>query len=140
MTQLIPLLSREQKPELLYIGDTADRYLIKNDKRLAELGIHVLSNSSMLPDIIAYDTLKKRVIFIEAYYSGGAFDINKVKAIKALCDCTPGTEAAFITAFDTTTKMLKAYKHIAWDTDIWTADEPTHLTHKNGDKFIGRLI
>ena len=50
------------------------------------------------------------------------------------------TEAAFITAFDSTSKMLKHYKEIAWDTDIWATDEPTHLLHKNGDKFIGRPL
>jgi len=37
-------------------------------------------------------------------------------------------------------KMLKNYKDVAWDTDIWSADEPTHLVHKNGDKFIGRPL
>lgn len=26
---------------------------------------------------------------------------------------------------------------IAWDTEIWVAEEPTHMIHKNGDKFIG---
>lgn len=35
--------------------------------------------------------------------------------------------------------MLQVYAKVAWDTEIWIAEEPTHLTHKNGDKFIGRL-
>lgn len=79
-------------------------------------------------------------IFIEAYHSTGPFTIDRVNAIKSLCQCAEGTEAAFITAFDSTTKMLKHYKEVAWDTDIWSADEPTHLVHKNGDKFIGRPL
>ncbi len=136
---LIPLVCKE-KPELLYIGDATDRNLWQKDERLDELGIHVLSQSGNLPDIIVYDESQKRVIFIEAYHSTGPFTIDRVNAIKSLCACAEGTEAAFITAFDSTAKMLKNYKDIAWDTDIWSADEPTHLVHKNGDKFIGRPL
>lgn len=54
--------------------------------------------------------------------------------------CVKETEAVFITAFDSTPKMLKHYKKIAWDADIWATDEPTHLLHKNGDKFISRPL
>lgn len=137
---LFPLVAKEKQPELLYVGDTADRYIIQKDDRLQELGIHVLSESAMLPDLIAYDESNNRILFVEAYFSGGAFTIDKVNKIKALCQCQEGTEAAFITAFDTTKKMLKAYSEIAWDTEIWVAEEPTHLLHKNGDKFVGRPI
>lgn len=136
---LFPLISKT-KPELLYIGDATNRHLVCNSDRLKALGINVLSDSSKLPDVIAYDSANNRVLFIEAFYSGGAFTIDRVSSIKALCLCKPGTEVAFITAFDTTNKMLKAYKTVAWDTDMWSADEPTHLVHKNGDKFIGRLL
>lgn len=139
LKNLIPLISKS-KPELLYVGDAADRDLYQQDERLHELGIRVLSDSRNLPDIIAYDAENKRVIFIEAYHSTGPFTLNRVNDIKALCDCEPGTEAAFITAFETTSDMLRNYKKIAWDTEIWSADEPTHLLHKNGDKFIGRPI
>lgn len=136
---LIPLICKEN-PELLYVGDAIDRDLWQKDERLEELGIHVLSQSGNLPDIILYDESEKRIIFIEAFHSTGAFTINRVNDIKALCRCETGMEAAFITAFDSTTKMLRNYKDVAWDTDIWSADEPTHLLHKNGDKFIGRPL
>jgi len=139
LKSLIPLVCKG-KPELLYIGDAVDRDLWQKDERLEELGIHVLSQSGNLPDIIVYDSSEKRIIFIEAYHSTGPFTIDRVNSIKALCECEAGTEAAFITAFDSTTKMLKNYKDVAWDTDIWSADEPTHLVHKNGDKFIGRPL
>lgn len=137
---LFPLIAKVQPPELLYLGDAADRDLQQNNERLNELGIHVLSESGLLPDIIAYDKPNNRILFIEAYYSGGAFTVDKVNKIKSLCNCPSGTEAAFITAFDTTKKMLKAYSEVAWDTEIWVAEEPTHLLHKNGDKFVGRPL
>jgi len=140
LEKLLPLLSPKNMPELLYIGDASKRKLVLKTERLKELGINVFEDSSCLPDIVAYDKSSKRILFVEAYYSGGAFDVGRVDKILKLCKCEPGTEAEFVTAFDTTAKMLKAYKEVAWDTDIWTADEPTHLTHKNGDKLIGRNL
>ncbi len=139
LKHLIPLIS-DAEPELLYIGDTADRFLVKNDERLKEIGIDIFSETAALPDIVLYDSKHSRILFIEAFYSGGAFTIDRVNALKKHCHCKEGTEVAFITAFDTTSKMLKAYKDVAWDTEMWTADEPTHLTHKNGDHFIGRKL
>ena len=139
LEHLIPLVSKG-KPELLYIGDATDRSLWQKNERMEELGIQVLSQSGNLPDIIVYDPQETRVIFIEAYHSTGPFTLDRVNALKTLCHCAEGTEAAFITAFDTTSKMLKHYKEVAWDTEMWTSDEPTHLVHKNGDKFIGRLL
>lgn len=139
LQKLIPLIC-ENKPELLYIGDATDRDLLQKNQRLDELGIHVLSESETMPDLILYDAGKKRIIFVEAYHSTGLFSLDRVNTLKNLCHCVKGTEAAFITAFDSTSKMLKHYKEIAWDTDIWATDEPTHLLHKNGDKFIGRPL
>lgn len=37
-----------------------------------------------------------------------------------------------------TKKMLQVYPKIAWDIEIWIAEEATHLTHKNEDRFMGR--
>ncbi|MBQ1642979.1 MAG: restriction endonuclease, partial [Treponema sp.] len=28
-------------------------------------------------------------------------------------------------------------QEIAWETEAWIADNPTHMIHFNGDKFIG---
>ncbi len=125
---------------LLYIGDTSDRKLCCDYEKMEELGIRVLSDSAKLPDVILYDEKNNRILFIEAYSSTGEFNIDRVNYIKSLCNCKKGTEVAFITAFSNTKKMLQVYPKIAWDTDIWVAEDATHMTHKNGDKFIGRPL
>ena len=112
----------------------------QKNERMEEQGIKVMSQSGNMPDIIFYDQQEKRVIFIEVYHSTDPFTLNRVNALKSLCHCEAGTEAAFITAFDTTAKMLKHYKEVAWYTEIWSSDELTHLLHKNGDKFVGRPL
>ena len=136
----LPKLISKGKPELLYIGDASDRYLIFEKERMKKLGIHVMSETAKLPDIIMYDPVDVRIIFIEAYYSGGAFTIDRVNEIKRACQCKDVMEVVFITGFQDTKKMLRAFNYVAWDTEMWSADEPTHLVHKNGDKFIGRPL
>ena len=124
--------------ELLYIGDTSDRTLQRDDKRLSELGIKILEDTSKLPDIILYDADKNRIIYVEAYSSTGEFNKDRVDYINTYCSYKNDIEVAFVTAFATTKKMLQVYPKIAWDTEIWIAEEATHLTHKNGDRFMGR--
>lgn len=36
-------------------------------------------------------------------------------------------------------ETLQLIKDIAWETEVWTAQDPTHLIHFNGDKFMGAL-
>ena len=58
--------------------------------------------------------------------------------IKEYCaECPKDIELIFITAFSTMKKCKEKLLSIAWDTEIWVAEEPTHMIHKNGDKFIG---
>jgi hypothetical protein len=126
--------------ELLYIGDTSNRSLARKDDRLAELGINVFSESARLPDIVLYDQANKRILFIEAYYSGGEFTFDRVNEIKSYCHCEPGTEAVFITAFATRKKAISTMSTIAWDTDIWVVEDSTHMIHKNSNRFMGHKL
>lgn len=125
---------------MLYIGDTKDKFLCKNDRRMKELGVDVFNETSKIPDIILFDEKNNRLLFIEAYNSTGEFTFDRIKKIKQSLRISPDTEIAFVTAFATTKKMLNTYKRIAWDTDIWVAEDETHMTHKNGDRFIGRKL
>ena len=45
-------------------------------------------------------------------------------------------EIIFVTAFQTMKKCQQKFLSIAWDTEIWVAEEPTHMIHKNGNKFL----
>ena len=33
--------------------------------------------------------------------------------------------------------MRKYIAEIAWETEVWVADAPTHLIHFNGTRFLG---
>ena len=34
-------------------------------------------------------------------------------------------------------EQRKYLADIAWETEVWVADAPTHLMHFNGDRFLG---
>ena len=72
-----------------------------------------------------------------AYTSTGELTIERVSKIKEYCkDCPKDIEIIFVTAFQTMKKCQQKFLSIAWDTEIWVAEEPTHMIHKNGNKFL----
>jgi adenine-specific DNA-methyltransferase len=42
-----------------------------------------------------------------------------------------------VTAFPDRVTFRKFAKDIAWETEVWIADNPDHMIHFNGDKFLG---
>jgi len=43
----------------------------------------------------------------------------------------------YIIAFPDMTEFKKHSNNIAWETEVWIADNPDHLVHFNGHKFLG---
>ena len=43
----------------------------------------------------------------------------------------------FVTAFPDAAEFRKHMSAIAWETEVWMADQPDHLVHYNGDRFLG---
>ncbi|MGL5794443.1 MAG: BsuBI/PstI family type II restriction endonuclease, partial [Waterburya sp.] len=42
----------------------------------------------------------------------------------------------YVTAFPDRKTMAKYLADISWETEVWTADAPTHMIHFNGDRFL----
>ncbi|MEU9456791.1 BsuBI/PstI family type II restriction endonuclease [Streptomyces sp. NPDC048277] len=42
-----------------------------------------------------------------------------------------------IVGLSTHLRVRRTTKDIAWETDVWCADNPTHLIHFNGERFLG---
>ena len=43
----------------------------------------------------------------------------------------------YITAFPDISTYKKFVVDLAWETEIWIADNPDHMIHMNGNKFMG---
>lgn len=121
--------------EVLYVGDATDKYLLRNDDKLKALGFFELTHDS-LPDVVAYNKEKNWLFLIEAFFTSGPMSEERILELKkASKDCT--ADLIFITAFTSKTDFRRNVADIGWETEVWTADNPDHLVHFNGNKFLG---
>lgn len=120
---------------VLYVGDTANKMLHIEEAELARLAFFKLSHDE-LPDIIAYSEQHNWLYLIEAVHSSGPMSEIRVHELKKLLkNCK--AELIFVTAFLTRADFRKWVMGIAWETEVWIADNPDHLIHFNGHKFLG---
>lgn len=121
--------------ECLYVGDTIKKDLVKENKKLEELGLSITTNDKM-PDVILYLEDKRWLYFIEAVTSVGPMDYKRIEEIKEL---TKNVEVGiiYVTAFLDFKTYKKFSEKLAWDTEVWIANSPEHMIHLNGDRFLG---
>ena len=43
----------------------------------------------------------------------------------------------FVTAFETRRAMQAFASQIAWESEVWIAEDPDHMIHFNGERFLG---
>ena len=122
--------------EVLYVGDTSDKFLHLEEEELKRIGFFRLEHEE-LPDVIAYSRQKNLLYLIEAYHSTGEWNEIRVRKIKKKLQesgCT--ADVVFFTAFESRNIFKQKAKDIAWETEVWIADAPEHLVHFNGYKFL----
>ncbi|MDR2169290.1 MAG: hypothetical protein LBP59_04040 [Planctomycetaceae bacterium] len=120
---------------VFYIGDTSNKILYIEKAELKALNFFELLHDD-LPDIIAYSNSNNWLYLIEAVYSSGPMSETRALELKNLLkNCT--AELIFVTAFLTKNDFKKCMSDVAWETEVWIADNPDHLIHFNGHKFLG---
>ncbi len=120
---------------VLYIGDTSNKTLHIEFEELKKLNFFELSHNE-LPDIIAFSKKNNWLYLIEAVHSSGPMSETRVLELKKMLkDCK--AELIFVTGFLTRTEFKKWMLDVAWETEVWIADNPDHLVHFNGHKFLG---
>ncbi len=95
--------------------------------------------SSINLAIAEYDQInsdqKDWLLLIESVTSHGAVDSKRHSELSILfADANPGL--IYVTAFPDRKTMAKYLVDISWETEVWTADAPTHMIHFNGDRFL----
>ncbi|SPF51330.1 Type-2 restriction enzyme PstI (fragment) [Candidatus Sulfopaludibacter sp. SbA4] len=74
--------------EVLYVGDTANKYAFINRERLARLKCFDIEESK-LPDVLAYSESENWIFLIEAVYSSGPISSERRLALaQLLAKCT----------------------------------------------------
>lgn len=121
--------------KLIYFGDTAKKTLILDETVFTKLGIPV-SGHGKFPDVILYDSKKKWLFLIEAVTSHGPVSPKRHIELEKLFEkCKVGK--IYVTAFLDFSMYKKYANDIAWETEVWIAEMPSHMIHLNGDKFLG---
>jgi hypothetical protein len=120
---------------VLYIGDTENKFVHLEGDALAALGV-TLGAAAKIPDVIVHHSAKNWLLLIEAVTSAGPVDGKRRKELKDLfVGCKAGL--VFVTAFETRTTMRSFLSLIAWESEVWIADDADHMIHFNGERFLG---
>lgn len=120
---------------LIYAGDTGGKLSHFDSARLAGLGVKVDSHGKM-PDVVFHYIERNWLLLVESVTSHGPVDAKRHSELVALfAGSTAGL--VYVTAFPSRAVMARYVAAIAWETEVWVADAPTHLIHFNGTKFLG---
>ena len=120
---------------LIYIGDTGKKWGYFDKQRLEGLGVVVDSHGKM-PDVVIYYSEKNWLLLIESVTSHGPVDGKRHNELANLFSgCSAGL--VYVTAFPSRALMQSYLPEIAWETEVWVADAPSHLIHFNGERFLG---
>lgn len=121
--------------QVLYIGDADEKFAVCDLEAIGALGISVPQHGKM-PDLMVYRPDKGWLLVIEAVTSHGPMDAKRVDELRALL-AGAKVPLVLITAFPDRASLRKYLGEIAWETEVWVAESPTHLIHFNGEKFLG---
>jgi putative type II site-specific deoxyribonuclease len=124
-----------ENSECLYVGDTIQKNLVKNEEKLKELGFEITLHDKM-PDIVLYSEDKNWIYFVESVTSVGAMEPKRIKEIEEMTENVLAGKI-YVTAFLDFKTFKKFSESLAWETEVWIADMPDHMIHLNGDKFLG---
>ena len=121
--------------QLVYAGDTGDKWGYFDESLLASLGVSV-DNHGKMPDVVIYYPERNWLILAEAVTSHGPVAAKRHKELQAIFKrCKAGL--VFVSAFPNRKTFTKYLETISWETEAWIADNPSHLIHFNGARFLG---
>jgi hypothetical protein len=123
---------------LVYAGDTGDKWGYFDEPLLKRLGVEVDSHGKM-PDVVLYYPAKSWLLLAESVTSHGPVD-GKRHAELAKLFAGSKVGIVYVTAFPDRATMARYLGEIAWETEVWVADAPSHLIHFNGERFLGPYL
>ena len=120
---------------VVYVGDTGDKQRHIEPGYLERLGVK-MDEHGKIPDVVVHLPEKNWLVLIEAVTSHGPIGLKRHNELK---DLFKGARAGlvFVTSFLTRRAMTRYLADIAWETEVWVAEAPSHIIHFNGERFLG---
>ena len=119
---------------MIYVGDTDEKFAHFDKSIFANLGITIDYHGKM-PDVIIHFTANNWLILIEAVTSHGPINPKRKKELETLFKSSK-IPLVMVTAFLSRKAMVGYLTEIAWETDVWVAEDVTHLIHFNGQHLL----
>jgi adenine-specific DNA-methyltransferase len=120
---------------VLYIGDTGDKFVVWQHQDLTDLGV-VVNEKGKMPDVVVHDHERGWLILVEAVTSHGPVDPKRHEELAAVFgDCQAGL--VYVTAVMDRRTLAERLSEISWETEVWIAEDPTHMIHFDGSRFLG---
>ena len=120
---------------LVYVGDTGEKWGYFDERLLGQLGL-VIDSHGKMPDVVLYYPEREWLLLVECVTSHGPVD---AKRHAELAELFAPVEAGrvYVTVFPSRSVMTRYLSNIAWETEVWCADSPSHLIHFDGERFLG---
>jgi len=120
---------------VLYVGDAENKFQHFETEYFARVGVSIDSAAKM-PDVVVHDPKRGWLVIGEAVTSAGVVDGKRRRELKELF-AGFRTGLVFVTAFEDRDAMGRFLSQISWETEVWIAEDPDHVVHFNGERFLG---
>lgn len=120
--------------KLIYVGDTEKKFAHFNELVFTQLGIKIDPHGKM-PDLVIHFTTNNWLVLIEAVTSHGPINTQRQRELKTLFKDAK-IPLVMVTAFPSRQIMVRYLTEIAWETDVWIAEDVSHLIHFNGQNLL----
>ncbi len=121
--------------EVIYIDDTDKTMGSIMKDSMSRLGIEIPEHGKA-PDLIVWDSKNKWLFLMEACSSHGPIDVTRKRELTRLFEKAQGS-LVFVSCFPDRDIMRKYLPALAWETEAWCAENPDHMIHFDGKRFLG---
>ncbi len=120
---------------VLYVGDAGNKFIVNETQRFREIGVELDPHGKM-PDLVVHYEEQGWLVLVEAVTSHGPVNLKRRNELKRLFQSSR-EGLIFVTAFPSRKEMIRYLAEISWETEVWVADQPDHMIHFNGERFLG---
>lgn len=120
---------------VLYVGDADAKWAIFEEQTLAGLGV-ALNQHGRMPDLVVHLPERNWLVLVEAASTHGPINATRKTQLSRIFGGATA-KAVYVSCFPSRRDFRRYAADIAWETEAWCADNPTHLVHFNGERFLG---
>ncbi len=120
---------------VLFIDDTDKAMGDVVSSTMKRLNIDIPEHGKA-PDLIVWDDNKGWLFLMEACSTHGPIDVVRKRELRRLFKGAKGSPV-YVSCFPSRAIMRQYLTELAWETEAWCADTPTHMVHLDGERFLG---